>query len=324
MGPSRVIPLILLLSLCAGACTHPDKPTATQPDSWPSQTPAQALASPATAQGPAPAGSPRPTESPSGDPPLPASPVPPTPTPSGSPTPLPCWSQGGRIEQAQLVTELLADPLEFRVYLPACYDQLMESRYPVVYLIHGQSFDDDQWDRLGADEVTDSLVASGELSPFLMVMPRDRLWKEPAEDNFGQALVEVLIPWVDASYRTIPERGYRAVGGLSRGGAWALHLGLSRWELFGAIGMHSGFAFHSDIHYVKEWLDAIPAGSTPRVYIDVGDNDRPDIKASATWFESLLNERNLPHEWHLFSGYHEEAYWGSHVEQYLRWYAQDW
>jgi len=33
---------------------------------------------------------------------------------------------------------------------------------------------------------------------------------------------------------------------------------------------------------------------------------------------------NIPHEWHLFTGYHEEAYWQSHLEQYLRWYTQDW
>ena len=45
---------------------------------------------------------------------------------------------------------------------------------------------------------------------------------------------------------------------------------------------------------------------------------------SAVWLESLLTGYNLPHEWHIFTGYHEEAYWQAHVAQYLRWYAQAW
>ena len=221
-------------------------------------------------------------------------------------------------------TELLRQPLEYRVALPPCYDELSEQRYPVLYLIHGQSFNDDQWERLGAVEIAGCLSASGELPPFIIVMPRDRMWLEPAEDSFGQALMEALIPYIDTTYRTMPERASRAIGGLSRGGAWALHLGLSSWESFGAIGLHSGFAFQSDLTNVKRWLDAIPLEQMPRFYLDVSDNDRPEIAQSAAWFERLLTDRGIPHEWHLFPGYHEEAYWSAHVEQYLRWYAEGW
>ncbi len=68
-------------------------------------------------------------------------------------------------------------------------------------------------------------------------MPRDRRWSQPDEDKFGQAVAEVLIPWIDAHYRTIPDRAFRAIGGRIPGGAgWAVHLALSRWELFGGVG----------------------------------------------------------------------------------------
>jgi len=155
-------------------------------------------------------------------------------------------------------------------------------------------------------------------------MPRDRVWSEPTEDKFGQAVVEVLLPWIDASYRTIPERQFRAVGGLSRGGAWALHIGITYTEFFGAVGMHSGFSFHTDAPLLRPWLESTPLEQVPRFYLDVADHDRPDIYDSAVWFEAMLTEYNIPHEWHIFIGYHEEAYWGTHVEQYLRWYAQGW
>jgi enterochelin esterase-like enzyme len=194
----------------------------------------------------------------------------------------------------------------------------------VLYLIHGQSYNDDQWDRLGADETADRLIASGEIVPFLIVMPRDRVWTQPSEDKFGEALVQVLVPWIDANYRTLPSRYFRAIGGLSRGASWAVHLGVNYWGIFGAVGAHSLPVFWEDTYKMRRWLDAIPAIAMPRFYIDIGDQDLDSLVNSATWFAKLLDERDIPHEWHLNPGRHDEAYWRAHVEQYLRWYAQDW
>lgn len=247
-----------------------------------------------------------------------------TPSPSPTPTPHACWVQGGRFELSNLPSDLLPLPMEYLVYLPPCYDQLLERRFPVLYLIHGQNYNNDQWDRLGADEVADALISSGEVSPFIMVFPRDRSWAQPTEDRFGDVLVSSLIPYIDEKYRTKPERTYRAVGGLSRGAGWAVHLGLLEWEAFGAIGAHSLPVFWTDTKHIREWLDAVPQVSMPRIYMDIGEKDRPNIFQSARWFENLLTEKGIPHEWHLFNGYHEEAYWEAHVEQYLRWYAEGW
>jgi enterochelin esterase-like enzyme len=247
-----------------------------------------------------------------------------TPTPTQTATPLACWEEGGRYESGSLKTPLLRLPLEFSVYLPPCYDAQTERRYPALYLIHGQSFTHDQWDRLGVDETANALVGSGDLPPFLVVMPRDRLWEQPDKDMFGRAVVEELVPYIDEHYRSVAERDFRAIGGLSRGAGWAVHLGLSRWDLFGALGGHSLAVFWYDTSRIRGWLDAIPPESLPRIYLDIGEKDRPSILQSAIWFEKLLVEKGIPHEWYLFQGYHEEAYWQAHVEDYLRWYAQDW
>lgn len=228
------------------------------------------------------------------------------------------------MEFGSVRSELLPLPLEFRLYLPPCYAELPARRFPVLYLIHGQNYNDDQWDRLGVDETADRLIASGELPPLIIVMPRDRSWEQPTEDRFGEALMKDLLPWVDENYRTLPERRYRAIGGLSRGAGWALHLGFSYWESFGAIGMHSLPVFWTDLPYIRGWIDAIPREQLPRIYMDLGDKDRPQISKSAHWFEELLTAKGIPHEWHLYPGYHEEAYWEAHVEEYLRWYAQKW
>jgi enterochelin esterase-like enzyme len=247
-----------------------------------------------------------------------------TPQPTPSPTALLCLEQGGQIEEGSLRTSYLPLPMDFRVYLPACYDQQSQNLYPVLYLIHGQNFNDDQWDRLGADETADRLIASGEIPPLIIVMPRDRSWSQPSEDNFGLVLAQELVPWIDENYRTKAERNQRAIGGLSRGASWAIHLGLSHWELFSSIGLHSPPVFQTDTGHVREWLDAIPRDSLPRIYMDIGERDRQVIMRSAVWFENLLTEKNIPHEWHLFPGYHEESYWEAHVETYLRWYSAGW
>ena len=253
--------------------------------------------------------------------------VPPTFTPlppTLTPTPLACAGHPGRIETGSLSVEYLTDPLIFRIYLPPCYDAQPERRFPVLYLLHGQGAIDDQWVRLGVPETCDALFTSGEAAPFLVVMPRDRVWKQPSEDGFGQALIDRLLPWVDAHYRTLPDREHRAIGGLSRGAAWAVHLGLSQWELFSAIGAHSLPIFWEDVPDLEGWVDQIPVQSFPRLYMDIGDLDRPEVLESSIWFEELLTDKGIPHEWHLFAGEHEESYWQAHIAQYLRWYAARW
>lgn len=221
-------------------------------------------------------------------------------------------------------SQKLQNVIPYRIWLPPCYTENHDQRYPVLYLIHGQSFNEDQWDRLGADETAASLIASGEIAPFIIVMPHDPNWKQPKETFFDEMMIEEFIPFIDANYRTMTDRQQRVIGGLSRGAAWAIHLGFQHWELFTAIGAHSPAIFWTDTSALQRWIKVIPPGMAPRVYIDIGDHDRLEIKQSAVWFEKFLAENNLPHEWHLYLGEHNEAYWQKHVEEYIRWYTAEW
>lgn len=244
----------------------------------------------------------------------------PSPIPTATITPLACLTNPGRVEEGSL--DSTKPPQEFRIYLPPCYDERTDQRYPVLYLLHGQTYTDDQWVRLGAAEVADDLILAGESVPFIIVFPDDRYWNLPPGSGFGQRLVEELIPFIDATYRALPDRNHRAIGGLSRGAGWALRLGLSRWQLFGTIGLHSLAVLQKDASEISDWLADIPASSRPRVFMDIGDND-PEL-AMAGRVEAQFNRHGLIHEWHLYSGTHTEEYWSAHVEEYLRWYAEAW
>jgi enterochelin esterase-like enzyme len=155
-------------------------------------------------------------------------------------------------------------------------------------------------------------------------MPYERYGDQPGEGNFSQAIVEQLVPHLDQVYRTKPESKHRAAGGLSRGGGWAIHFAMVHWDVFGALGGHSPAVFFADAELMRSYIDSIPSESLPRIYLDIGERDRPEILRAAVWFEQLLNEKDVPHEWHLFSGYHNEAYWTEHMAQYLYWYTQGW
>jgi enterochelin esterase-like enzyme len=235
-----------------------------------------------------------------------------------------CTETEGQIEELEIESEYLSGNFRFRVYTPPCYAQQEESRFPVLYMLHGQTFNDDQWDRIGADEAANALIAAGEVAPFIIVMPYDHNSLRPSVGFLDEVLIDELLPWIDANYRTIPEREYRAIGGLSRGASWALHFGAVNYELFGAMGGHSPPIFPEDAGRMGIWLKDISEAQRPRIWLDIGESDLENILDSAVWFHELLDQLDISHEWQLIPGNHTEDYWSSHVEEYLRWYAAPW
>ena len=264
----------------------------------------------------APVNEPLPTPTPIPTSTVTSTPAPPTQTPTV--TPLTCLVQPGTLEQGSVLET--KPPQEYLIYLPPCYYDKPEERYPVLYLLHGQTYTDDQWIRLGAVQVMDRMILNGEASPFIIVFPDDRYWNVQAGPGFGQRLVDNLVPYIDQNYRTIADREHRAIGGMSRGAGWALRLGLERWQLFGTLGLHSLAAFGDDRPFLVDWLRAIPPKSWPNIFLDVGESDTE--LGFNTLFEANLTKLGVPHEWHLYPGAHDEDYWKAHVEEYLRWYAE--
>ena len=101
-----------------------------------------------------------------------------------------------------------------------------------------------------------------------------------------------------------------------------MHVGFIYWGTFGAIGAHSLPPFRGDYYRVPIWLKKIPLDQYPRIWMDIGVLD-VNLDA-ANQFETRLTEYHVPHEWHIYSGTHNEDYWAAHVEDYLRWYGFGW
>jgi len=142
------------------------------------------------------------------------------------------------------------------------------------------------------------------------------------DDRLDEAFVTDLVPAIDRYYRTLTDREHRAIGGLSRGGAWAIHIGLHYTDTFGRIGAHSPAIFFGDEKNILKWIRNLPAGQAPAVYIDIGQND--SLIQSAYWFDQVLVYSKIKHTYIFQPGTHSEKYWSAHVADYLRFYAADW
>jgi enterochelin esterase-like enzyme len=270
---------------------------------------------------------------------LPASPTPVvipsttphTPTPEPNPTSQPtptlfegsfCAYSSGIVEDVSIESKLLSHPLEAKIYLPPCYDESYQEKYPVLYMLHGQTFKNDQWQRIGLLSKADKMILSGEITPLIIVMPYDISWSAGPETSFfDESLVNELLPYIETTYNACRIRECRAVGGLSRGGNWSVYLGFKHPDLFKAIGVHSAPLFYGEILRITNALRVEGAISRlPAIYIDVGNKDE-NIQQVLAYVE-LLKENNVPYEFTEFIGYHSEDYWIAHTADYLRWYSE--
>lgn len=230
--------------------------------------------------------------------------------------PTTCTETTGAVTVIGIPSDRLNYALSATVYLPPCYASLTR-HYPVIYLLHGLGYYHDQWARLGMPAAADDLLARGRIGPVILVMPRD-----PAQDFYPDVMAQEIVPFVDATYRTLADRRYRAIGGLSRGGGWAVHIGLKYAALFGKIGLHSPAVFYQDEYDLLRWAREAQKNAPQQVYIDVGDGDANP--QSARWLNQVFTWFNTPVTYIVQPGAHVERYWAKHTPDYLLFYAGDW
>ena len=132
----------------------------------------------------------------------------------------------GRVQQILFPSKSTNTSRRAFVYTPPDYDKDPTKRYPVLYLQHGWGEDETAWSNQGhANLIMDNLIAEGKSKPFLIVMT----YGMTNEVRFGglasfkigpfqTVLVDELIPYIDANFRTLADQPHRAMAGLSMGG----------------------------------------------------------------------------------------------------------
>jgi len=154
----------------------------------------------------------------------------------------------GRVQQVLFPSKSTDTSRRAFVYTPPDYDKDLTMRYPALYLQHGWGEDETAWSNQGhANLIMDNLIAEGRIKPFLIVMTygmtNDVRIGGLANFNiepFETVLVEELIPYIDANFRTLSDQPHRAMAGLSMGGMETKSITLKHLDTFSHIGLFSG------------------------------------------------------------------------------------
>ncbi|MBL8843522.1 MAG: esterase [Planctomycetes bacterium] len=169
-----------------------------------------------------------------------------------SPTPSPLRVERRLVDSALLRGNPQGDPAqrELQVVLPPGYDDDAR-RYPVLWLLagftgFGATLLARGWREEAIDQRLARLFAHG-CPPAIIALPDccTRLGGSQYVDSsalgpYASHVVDELVPYVDAQFKTLREPGARAIAGKSSGGFGALHLALERPGTFGALACHSG------------------------------------------------------------------------------------
>jgi len=151
---------------------------------------------------------------------------------------------------------IVGDNRDYYVYTPPGYNAGSQTTYPVLYLLHGFSDDSSGWTAVGkANLILDSLIASNQAKPMIIVMPlgygapeilgrttgtlSNPSLRQKNMANFTTALLTEVIPAVERTYKVNTDRNARAIAGLSMGGAESLLTGLNHTDQFSWVGAFS-------------------------------------------------------------------------------------
>ena len=152
-----------------------------------------------------------------------------------------------------------------RIFTPDAYREEPNRRFPVLYMFDGQNIfshpESALYDTWCANTTLEILASQNLIQPWIIVgidhLP-NRL-EEYSPGVGGQAnltaefLVNHLKPYIDKTYRTLPESYNTAVMGSSLGGLFSLYLGKTYPQIFGRIGGISPALMLGGNQLFKDW-----------------------------------------------------------------------
>jgi enterochelin esterase-like enzyme len=237
------------------------------------------------------------------------------------------------------------------VYTPPKYDEQTNLRYPVLYLQHGGGEDETGWTKQGrANFILDNLIAAGSCKPMILVMaygyarragqPKADLTGKPFGSPemmkamqemaaaFEDDVTQVLIPYIDSTFRTLPDRDHRAMAGLSMGGMQTFQITLDHLDLFSYIGGFSGAGgmlvlgdrkLDPKTDYNGVFAD--PAAFAKKVHLlwlGVGTQEPERMRAGLLRLHTSLQEANIQHVFYESPGTdHEWQTWRRDLKDFV-------
>ncbi|HEY9229187.1 MAG TPA: alpha/beta hydrolase-fold protein [Gemmatimonadaceae bacterium] len=244
----------------------------------------------------------------------------------------------GDIRSHEFHSSQFADDRTVIVYVPPSYATSNE-HYPVLYLHDGQNVFDQatafstEW---GVDETAQELITTGKIEPLIIVGIYNAGERRVDEytptasaetgggraDDYGRMLVEELKPFIDATYRTLPDVANTAMGGSSLGGLLTLHLGLRHPGTFGKLAVLSPSVWWDERVIVRE-VEALAEKPPQRIWLDAGTREGPDVIPDVRRLRDALVSKGWVIARDLMygearGGEHNERSWSKRVGPFLK------
>ncbi|MFN9420997.1 MAG: endo-1,4-beta-xylanase [Pirellula sp.] len=231
----------------------------------------------------------------------------------------------GKLELIDYESKTVGTTRKANVYTPPGYTS--ETKYPVLYLLHGIGGDEGEWVRFAnPSALFDNLIADGKAVPMIVVMPNGRAQKnDRAEGNvmasapafavFERDLIDDLIPAIEAKYSVDKSREKRAIAGLSMGGGQSFNFGLGNLDLFAWVGPFSAAPNTNPMDKLIPDMDKAKA-KLKLLWISCGNKDGL-IRISQN-VHQFLKKNDIEHVWHVDGHGHDPAHWSSS----LYWFSQ--
>jgi S-formylglutathione hydrolase FrmB len=128
------------------------------------------------------------------------------------------------------------------VFLPPSYQKDKHRRYPVVYALHGYSIGAEQWTHeIHVPQTIEGAFQQG-AKEMIVVLPDSKTVHNGSmysssvtTGDFEQFIAHDVVSYIDAHYRTIPDRRSRGLVGHSMGGYGAARIGMKHSDVFGSL-----------------------------------------------------------------------------------------
>lgn len=263
----------------------------------------------------------------------------------------------------RLFSEQLNRDVELHIILPGSYTKGGQ-KYPVLYFYDGDRIYDDPKIEgpsalSGSFEYGAYLEHFGRFLPEILLVgiaPPPDMWRRTAEYSpytkhfdvpdgvrfepyiqgkgreLGRWVVSTLKPWIDEHYRTLPDAGHTAIGGLSTSGVSALYMASAYPEVFHRFLIHAP-ACHLWMDKLLETVGRSGYSQIKYGYFDIGTDDctrmvkNGEALADLLEITDLMRQNGLPeHSLRFFKSYrgtHECASWALTFPDAIRWVFQD-
>jgi len=221
-----------------------------------------------------------------------------TPAPAAAPSTTPA----GTVEHITIHGKSLEGNLEgdspdraVSIYLPPSYGKDPKRRYPVVYFLHGYTDSDDKWygptkHWINLPTVLNKALAQSGNREIIFVTPNaftryhgSFYSNSVTTGNWEDFIVNELVPYIDARYRTIPVAASRGLAGHSMGGYGTIRIGMRHPETFSSIYLLSACCMTVEPSLFTDNAAKTEAAKTPDEAAALEFLPRVVFAVSAAW-----------------------------------------